>query len=915
MSVRHLASLFAPGSVAVIGASNHTNTVGHLVMRNLLDGGFDGPVMPVNPRHQAVCGVLAYPDVDSLPVVPDLAILCTPPDPLPELIESLGARGTQAALIMTDRLRRRDDETRESALVAETLAAARKTRMRLLGPNSLGLLVPALGLNASFAHVEALRGKVAFVSQSGALCAAVLDWARGHGIGFSHFISLGEKWDVDFADTVDYLGAQPDVRAILLYIETLTDARSFLSAARSAARNKPVIVIKSGRGEEGARAAASHTGALAGSDAIHDAAFQRAGMLRVYSLEELFNAVETLAHTQRPARGERLAILTNGGGIGVMAVDEVGAVGGTLARLEEETAAKLSALIPIPTSGESPINIGGGADAERYGACLEVLVDAPEVDSILVMHSLSAFTSSTAIAHKVIEIAKRRRVGSLFTCWAGADGVREARKAFAEGQVPTFNTPDEAVRGYMHLVTYRRNQNMLMETPASLPSEFTPNVESARAIVRLAIERGHLMMSEPEAKAVFASYGIATVETHIARSPEEAEDVARRMDGPVALKILSRAIVHKSDVGGVVLDLQTPEAVREAAEGMRARLEATYPDAPLEGFTVQRMARRPGAHEVIVGATCDPIFGPVILFGQGGTAVEVIRDQAVALPPLNMALARELIGRTRVYRLLAGYRDYPAADLESLCTTLIQVSQLMIDIPEIAEMEINPLFVDSNGVMAVDARVRLDPDKAAEGQNRLAIRPYPAQLEEPFTMRDGRTVLLRPIRPEDEPAHYEFISHLTPEDIRFRFFGLVRELPHNQMARLTQIDYAREMAFIAQYTEDDGSRKTMGVVRAVTDPDNETTEFSVVVRSDLKGSGLGKALMHKIIRYCQDQNTRYMVGQVLRDNHRMLKFCEDLGFERVGIVDEDVVELRLDLADPAQTARTQASQARSAQGE
>ncbi|CCG09178.1 bifunctional acetate--CoA ligase family protein/GNAT family N-acetyltransferase [Pararhodospirillum photometricum] len=892
MSVRHLSSLFAPSSVAVLGASNQADTVGHLVMRNLLSGGFAGPIMPVNPQYQAVAGVLAYPDVASLPVTPDLALLCSPPQHLAAQIKALGQRGTRAAIVMTD-VRGHMPAQGPRPLSEILLALAREHRMRMLGPGSLGLLAPGIGLNASGFVRPAAEGKVAFVSQSGAVCTAVLDWARGHGIGFSHFLSLGEKVDVDFGDAIDYLGTQPDVRAVLLHIESVTDARKFMSAARSAARNKPVIVIKSGRGAEGAQAAASHTGNLAGADAIHDIAFKRAGMLRVYSLEELFNAVETLAHTRRPTRGHRLAIVTNGGGLGVMAVDELIERGGTLAPLSPATTKALAQVLPPGVMPANPLDLGGAAGGELYGKALDILLGAGEIDAVLVMYAPFAQSPSTEIAQTVIDTANRHRTASVFTCWVGQAQVVAARSLFTEAQIPTYLTPDEAIQGFMHLVTYRRNQHMLMETPPSLPSEFTANVESARQIIDLAIARGHLVMSEPEAKAVFASYGIPTVETHIARTPDEAAAVARRMNGSVALKILSRAITHKSDVGGVVLDLETPDDVRRAAEDMAQRVAQTFPDAPLEGFTVQRMARRPGAHELIVGATLDPIFGPVVLFGQGGTAVEIIRDQAVALPPLNMALARDMLERTRVFRLLEGYRDKPAADLESICLTLIQIAQMMIDIPEIVELEINPLFADARGVLAVDARVRLEPGKT-KGPHRLAIRPYPAQLEETFVMRDGRAALLRPIRPEDEPKHYEFVSRLSPEDVRFRFFGLVKELPHDQMARLTQIDYAREMAFIAQIEEDDEPR-TLGVVRAVTDPDNETTEFSVVVRSDLKGSGLGKALMLKIIRYCYERRTRYMVGQVLRDNRRMLRFCEDLGFERIGLVDEDVVELRLDL--------------------
>lgn len=896
MSVRNLTQLFHPKSIAVIGASNAPGSIGALVMRNLLQGGFKGPIMPVNPKYQAIQGVLAYPDIDSLPLTPDMAVIGVPLNEVCDTVIRLGARGTPTAIIVT--ATHGGEKLADGRLFLDALReAAAPTGMRILGPNSLGAIVPGGGMNASFAPLAAHPGRIAFVSQSSALCCAVLDWAWPKGIGFSHFISLGAGADADFGKVLDYLGSDPDTRAILLYIEAIRDRRGFMSAARAAARNKPVLAIKAGRDGDGARAALTHTGTMAGSDLVYDAAFRRAGMLRVYDIEELFAAAETLSVASRP-KGERLAIVTNGGGVAIMAVDVLSDLEGILAELSEDTIGKLDAVLPAGWSRSNPIDIVGDAGGNRYMDVLSVLVQAREVDSILVMHTPTAISSSDEIADKVIQLARQHKRANISTCWVGDHLVSPARKMFHKAGLPTFDTPHQAVQAFMHTVEYRRNQEILMETPDSLSTDFTPNTPIARMVVETALAAGRTTLSEPEAKAILASYGVPTVETHIARTPAECRQIAEEMGGTLALKIISPDITHKTERGGVRLNIDSPDECEHYAELMQKRMQRDYPEARLEGFSVQRMERRPGAHEVIVGVANDAVFGPVIMFGQGGTAAEVIGDRAIALPPLNMALARELISRTRVSRLLAGYRGHAPADSEAICLTLIQVAQLVIDIPEIQEVDINPLFADEHGVVALDARITVAPANVSNGADRLAIRPYPREEEEKFTMRTGGDVLLRPIRPEDEPNHHILVSKLTPEDIRFRFFGLVQELPHSQMARMTQIDYDREMAFIAVTPKTDTGEETLGVVRAVTDPDNETTEFSIVVRSDLKGSGLAKQLMKKMIRYCRSRGTRTMVGQVLKDNHRMLSFCEGLGFRRVRTVELDVVELELDLQAP-----------------
>lgn len=891
MSTRNLDKLFSPRSIAVIGATNRPGAIGNILMHNILEGGFEGPVMPVNPKSEAVAGVLAYPDLNSLPKIPDLAIICTPPDPIPGLIDHLGAIGTRAAIVLTAGLDSVDAASGISISQA-MLNASRPHLLRILGPNCLGTLVPGIGLNASFAHLSALTGDIAFVSQSGAMCTAVLDWAQPQGIGFSHFISLGNMADVDFGDIVDYLASDPKTRAILLYIEAVTDGRKFMSACRAAARNKPVLVIKSGIAAEGAKAAATHTGALAGSDRVYDAAFQRAGLLRVHDIDELFAAVETLARA-RNKTGERLAIITNGGGIGVMATDELIQQGGVLAELSEATVSKLDEVLPTTWSRGNPVDIIGDAPGERYADAIKILNDAKECDAVLVMHAPTATADSVEAGRAVIgEIKDTKR--NLLTCWVGGHAVGPARALFHAAGIPTYHTPRQAVQAFMHMVNYRRSQELLMETPPSAPREFARATDTARLVTEARLANGSNMMSEPEAKAVLAAYGIPTVETHIARSPAEAGKKAAEMGFPVAIKVMSEAITHKSDVGGVALYLDTEEIVVSTAEHMMEVVTSHLPGVDIQGFSVQKMADRPGAYEIFVGVTNDPVFGPVIVFGHGGTAIEIIDDSAIALPPLNMKLARDLIARTRISKLLAGYRNRAAVDMDQLCLTLMQLSQLIIDIPEIVEVDINPLLADENGVLALDARIRVAPAEGKPGQ-RLAIRPYPEDLEETISLDSGCKLLIRPIRPEDEPEHHAFISKLTPEDVRFRFFGQVSELPHSQMARLTQIDFDREMAFIVAGQTLDGRRETLGVVRTITDPDNDRCEFAIVVRSDMKGQGLGRLLLDKMIRYCRDRGTMAMVGQVLSDNKPMLNLIKRFGFKRKLVPTESVVEVSLDL--------------------
>ncbi|NEX61157.1 bifunctional acetate--CoA ligase family protein/GNAT family N-acetyltransferase [Noviherbaspirillum galbum] len=891
MTVRHLQYLFHPSSIAVIGATDRPRSVGATVLGNVIQGGFAGPILPVNPKHRELCGLPAYPDVASLPIVPDLAVICTPAATVPQLIDELGAKGTRAAIVLTAGLSGERDRSGRT-IKDRMLAAAQPYLLRILGPNCVGMLSPSIGLNASFAHVSALPGRIAFVSQSGAMVTGVLDWARARGIGFSRFISLGDGADVDFGDIIDYLATDPETHAILLYVEGVTAARKFMSASRAAARGKPTLVIKAGRVAEGAKAATSHTGALAGSDEVYDAAIRRAGMLRVNSTEELFDAVETLARL-RPLHGERLAIMTNGGGPGVMATDTLIASGGKLATLSADTMAALDAALPANWSRGNPVDIIGDAPPERYAETLRILLADRGIDAVLFLHAPTAIVPSEEIAAALETMVREARC-NILSCWLGGDAVAQARKTFAAAGAPTYDTPEKAIDGFMQMVRYQRNQKLLMEVPAASSAPVREDRASARAVIDGALREGRSMLSEWESKQVLSAYGIPVVETRTVETPAEAARTATDIGFPVALKILSPDISHKSDVGGVVLDLDSADAVRDAAEKMRARLQASFPGARLAGFTVQAMARRPEGREIIIGVATDAVFGPVILFGQGGIAVEVSADRAIALPPLNRVLAGELISRTRVSRLLGAYRNRRAADVEAICKTLMQVSDMVVDLPQLQELDINPLFADADGVVALDARIRVAP-AAPASLDRLAIRPYPAELER-WIQWQGEDVLLRPIRPEDGTAHVAFFNALDPEDVRLRMFIRLRELQPAQIARFTQIDYDREMAFIATRRTPAGRWETLGVARVVADPDNVSAEFAVTVRSDLKGHGLGQVLMTRLIDYCRERGTRRIVGEALNENARVLGMARRLGFVIAPSPEDGTTSMRLDLS-------------------
>ena len=873
MSIRNLDKMFHPRSVAVIGATDKPHSVGAALMGNLLRAGFNGPVLPVNPRATAVHGIMAYADVKSLPLTPDLAVIATPPDTVPALIEELGRRGTRAAVVLTAGFAEGEVASGHER-AAKLLAAAKPHLLRVVGPNCLGIAVPAIGLNATFAPAELLSGNIAFLTQSGAMATTVLDWALPRRIGFSAIVSMGDMSDVDFGDLLDYFALDEATNAILIYAEAVTQARKFMSAARRAARVKPVIVVKGGRAEEGAKAATSHTGALAGADVVYEAAFRRAGMLRVNEMEELFDAAATLARSA-PQHGNRLAIVTNGGGAGVLATDRLIEEGGKLAELEPATIEKLNKVLPPTWSHGNPIDIIGDADADRYARAVSVLMQEPGIDALVVAYCPTAISSSAEAAKGLIGALKQGAdapARNVFACWMGDVSVRDGRDLLVAANLPDYETPERAVRAFMYLVRYRQSQDLLLETPSTVAESTPADVKRAQAIVQETLADGREWLDPAEVAEFFACYGIPFARTEAAADPKAAADIAARIKAPVALKIRSRDVIHKSDVGGVALDLASPAEVEVAARAMDEKIAAALPNARHEGFIVQEMIQRPGAYELIAGVTTDATFGPVILFGHGGTAVEVLRDKTLELPPLNSSLARAQVERTRIAKLLHGYRDRPPADIDGIVSVLIQLSRVVADHAEVSELDINPLLCDANGVIAVDGRIRV---RAATGsaQARMAIRPYPQRFESEIRINGDAAYAVRPIRPEDEPALRRFADEIDNRDLWHPFFVPLRARTHETAARLSQIDYDRDMTLVAW----DGER-VAGLVRSIADPNADAAECAVIIRADLREKGLATRLIQEIIRVITKQGVRHAVLMFPASLDRVLTMSKELGF-------------------------------------
>ena len=879
MSTYRLDSIFRPRAVAVVGSQSRPRSVGRAVVENLLASGFSGPIGLVNKHPSPMDGVATVRHLHELPWTPDLVVIATPAATVPQLAAEAAAKGAAAVVVLTAAM-----GSGPGSPAAQLEALTREKGLRVLGPNCLGVIAPRARLSASLASRVPKAGDLALISQSGAISGGLVEWSMSQPVGFSAVVSLGDALDVDFADLLDYFATDSRTRAILLYVEAIRDARKFMSAARAAARTKPVVVVKSGHGgsPQVTPAGSTHTQNLARPNAVYGAAFRRAGLLRVRSLHELFAAARTLGQV-RPFQGRRLAILTNGGGVGALSVDHLYEQGGTLATLSEATRDALDRILPVGWSRTNPVDLLTDIDADRYAATIDALLADPGNDALLAVNVPTVLSSSSEAAHAVTRVLSQRPGHGtrkpVFTVWLGNDPQAEA--VLDAAQVPRYPNESDAVAGFMHLVRHREVQAALMETPPSLPEDFSPDVALARTLVDSALDAGQTWLDPLATTQLLAAYGIPMAPLWRADDADDAARIAAPLlaeGATVAVKILSPDIPHKSDVDGVRLNLANANAVREAAAGILQRARERRPEARIEGVLVQPTVLRPKARELIAGIADDPVFGPVIAFGRGGTAVEVINDQAVALPPLDLRLAHELIARTRVSRVLKAYRDVPAADERAVALVLVKLAQLAADIPEIQQLDINPLLADREGVVAVDARIAVARGRAlhkGRGHPRFAIFPYPKEWERTIELADGQPALVRPVRPEDDAMFREFFTHVTDEDLRLRFFQSVRHFSHEFIARLTQLDYARSIALVAIHPQ---THEMLGAVRLHADANYEKGEYGILVRSDLKGHGIGWKLMQIMIEYARWLGLKVIEGQVLRENRTMLAMCESLGF-------------------------------------
>ena len=887
---RHsLDPLFRPRSVAVIGASATPKTVGSILIRNLLENPFGGVVYPVNPKRKSVHGVYAYPNLGAIPEPVDLAVIATPAQTVPGIINQCVEHQVKGAIVISAGFSELGAEGKQ---LEEQIRANAQSKLRIIGPNCLGVINPTSGLNASFAATMAKPGRIALLSQSGAICTSILDWAQMKNIGFSAFVSVGAMLDVDFADLIDYFGDDPATRSIILYMESIGDVRAFLSAASSVARTKQIIVVKSGRHAAGAKAAASHTGALAGADAVFDAAFRRSGVLRVTSIPDLFNMSEILA-TQPQPRGPSLAIITNAGGPGVMATDTLMLAGGELAKLNQESIDALNEALPPFWSHANPIDVLGDATPHRYSKAVEICAKDKNVQGMLVMLTPQAMSDPTETARQLARFAKVDQKPVL-ACWMGGEEVVQGKRILSEAGVPTFVSPEAGIKAFLNMVQYRRNQELLYERPEALPEEAKPNPKRMQQILANVRKTGRTLLTEIEAKAMLAAYGIPTTATAGARTADQAVAAASRIGYPVVLKLLSTTITHKSDVGGVQLNLSDEQAVRTAFATIEINLKKHHPDVEFEGVSIQPMIQQRG-YELIIGSSVDPQFGPVVLFGAGGILVEVLKDSSLGLPPLNRTLARRLIERTQIAKVLKGVRGEKPVDMASLETLLTNFSQLLCDCPDIAEVDMNPVLASSEGIVAVDARIVLtSPDLPEADRPKLAIHPYPNQYTTPFQLKTGEDVTIRAIRPEDEPLIIDLHNSHSEHTIRMRFFSMVKALSRDSLIRLCHLDYDRDIALVAVENAN-GKERICGVSRFYLEPESRVAEFAVVVGDTWQGKGLGWHLMQRLIAVARDKQVKELVGDVLRENANMLQLCEQLGFHREESDDPSVVVMKLPL--------------------
>jgi acetyltransferase len=885
MTVRNLEATLAPESLALIGATSREGAVGRVVLDNVR-ATFGGRVFPVNLKYDELFGLRCYRTIADLPEAPDIAIVMTPGPTVPGIVSELGRKGTKVAVVVSAGV--------TGALRQAMLDAARPHLLRIIGPNTIGLLAPHAGLNASFVHLPPLPGRLGLISQSGAMVSSIVDWAASEGIGFSHIYSLGDMADVDVGDCLNVLAADPRTSAILMYLESIPAPRKFMSAARAIARIKPVIAVKPGRHAEAAKAAATHTGALAGADRVVEAALRRAGIIRVEDLADLFDAAE-ITGRYAPMRQARVAIVTNGGGAGVLAVDKLIDHHVPLATLTPETMAALDRALPSTWSRANPIDIIGDAPPERYRAAVRAAALDPNVDALLVMNCPTALADPSAAAAAVAAETNRGLINGkpVLATWLGRKTAEPAAELLRAAGIGTFRAPAEAAQAVSLLTRWSLLRDEMQRVPAER-GLLSTDKDAARDLLHDAAAEGRSLLTEDEAKHVLAAYGVAVPQTIFASDPAAVEQAAATLLAAaqaVVVKVRSKHISHKSDIGGVILNLRTATEARDAAAAITSRLRANPAPLPFEGFTVQPMIQRPNAEELIVGVSTDPQFGPVALFGAGGTSVEVVADTATGLVPLDEVLAGDLIDKTRISRLLAGYRDRPPADRDAIVAALMAVSQLAIDFPMVQSIDINPLLADRDGVIALDARIAIDPGRASvpAPNPALAIRPYPAEEFSIVHFLD-RKVLLRPIKPSDAELYPSFLSKMDPEDMRLRFLVPMRTLSHETLVLLTQLDYDRDIAFVALANN---GTELLGMVRYSSDPDGIRAEFGALVRSDLKGHGLGRSMMEMLIDYARRQGLHELFGRVLRENTSMLALCHELGF--VEAADDEARLLRVTL--------------------
>lgn len=892
MGQYNLSRIFNPRQVAVIGASEKSGTIGNALMKNLLQGGFSGELTPINPKYKSVHGLSAARSVSDLEAGVDLAVIATPIHTVPGIVEECVDRKIAGAIVISAGGKEAGEQGKE--IEAKIRKTAYAGGLRIIGPNCLGIIKPGAALNASFASEMPASGNLAFVSQSGAICTAVLDLAFRERFGFSHFVSTGSMLDVDFGDMIDYLGNDYSAKSILLYIENLTNYRKFMSAARSVSRVKPIIVLKSGRSDAGARAAASHTGAMVGEDAVYEAAFKRAGIVRVDTIEELFDCAELTAKQPRPL-GPRLAIVTNGGGPGVMATDTLARYDREPALLDKETIQKLDEFLPPFWSRGNPIDILGDASPERFRRVLEVCFESKNIDGVLVILAPQALADPVAVA-KALALAMKGRRNPVFTSWMGGKSIGRAVSILNESGIPTYETPERAVKAFMYMYDYSRNLETALEIPAKLNKNLTFDREKAAALISAAPDGG--FMSESDSKALLAAYGFPVVRTEKAESADEAARIGDELGYPIAMKLDSPDISHKTEAGGVRLDIRNQAELRFAFDQIIKSAKAYQPDAQIDGVTVQSFLSNPD-FEVLLGAKCDPNFGPVILFGMGGIFTEVIKDRTIGLPPMNRLLARRLMKETKSYSLLQGYRNRQAADMEQLEEMVIRLSQLLIDFPDISELDMNPILIKDGKATAVDARI-LVSHACIESCQNLVIGPYPAEYESHETTAENDRIFIRPVKPEDAPLLVDLFDVLSSKSIYYRFFTPIRELKPDMLARFTQIDYDRQIALVA-VDESTNPERILGVARIIGDPDGKRGEFSVVVGDPWQGKGIGSSLLKRVLKIAESRGFEVVMGLVLKENTNMIAMGKKLGFE-IAEDEGGIVELVIHFGSHPNTA-------------